>query len=48
MEYGELDDESIYNEEVRDELLDRDALAASEVGFMVGYDEAYDGEEGVV
>jgi len=36
-----LDDESIYSEDVRDQLLDDDELTPSEAGFMKGYDEAY-------
>jgi osmotically-inducible protein OsmY len=34
------DDDSIYSEKVRDQLLDDDELTAAEEGFMVGYLEA--------
>ena len=36
----ELDDDSIYSEEVRDRLLEDDELSPMEAGFMQGYDEA--------
>jgi len=36
-----LDDESIYSEDVRDELLENDELSPQEAAFMQGYDEAY-------
>ena len=36
----ELDDDSIYSEEVRDKLLEDDELSPMEAGFMQGYDEA--------
>jgi len=36
-----LDDESIYSEDVRDQLLEDDELSPMEAGFMQGYDEAY-------
>ena len=31
------DDDNIYSEKVRDQLLDDDELSAGEEGFMVGY-----------
>ena len=37
----EMDDESIYSEKVRDQLLEDDELSPMEAGFMQGYDEAY-------
>jgi hypothetical protein len=40
-EEGNVDDESIYSERVRDQLLDDDELSPLEAGFMQGYDEAY-------
>jgi hypothetical protein len=36
----EVEDESIYSEDVRDEMLDNDEISAFEAGFMAGYDEA--------
>ena len=36
-----IDDESIYSEKVRDQLMDDDEISAMEAGFMQGYDEAY-------
>ena len=36
-----LDDESIYSESVRDQLLEDDELSSVEAAFMQGYDEAY-------
>tara|TARA_B100001964_G_C14141586_1_gene557690 strand:+ start:43 stop:198 length:156 start_codon:yes stop_codon:yes gene_type:complete len=36
-----VEDDSIYSEDVREQLLDDDELSPSEVGFMKGYDEAY-------
>jgi len=36
-----LDDESIYSEDVRDQLLEDDELSPMEAAFMQGYDEAY-------
>ena len=36
-----LDDESIYSEDVRDQLLEDDELSPTEAGFMQGYDGAY-------
>ena len=41
MEERELDDESIYSEQVRDQLVEDDELSSMEAGFMQGYDEAY-------
>ncbi|MBL7055437.1 hypothetical protein ISS07_00830 [Candidatus Woesearchaeota archaeon] len=35
-----IDDESIYSERVRDQLVDDDELSAEEAGFMKGYEEA--------
>ena len=35
------EDDSIYSEYIRDELLDDDELSSGELGFMNGYDEAY-------
>ena len=37
----DLDDESIYSENVRDQLLEDDELSPMEAAFMQGYDEAY-------
>ncbi len=36
-----LDDESIYNEDVRNQLVEDDELSPTEAGFMQGYDDAY-------
>ena len=36
-----LDDESIYSEDVREQLLEDDELSPMEAGFMQGYDGAY-------
>jgi len=36
-----LDDESIYSEQVRDQLLEDDELSPMEAAFMQGYDEAH-------
>ena len=36
-----LDDESIYSEDVRDQLLEDDELSPTEAAFMQGYDGAY-------
>lgn len=36
-----VEDDSIYSEEVREQLLEDDELSAGEAGFMMGYDEAY-------
>jgi len=36
-----LDDESIYSEQVRDQLVEDDELSPMEAAFMQGYDEAY-------
>ena len=36
-----LEDESIYSEDVRDQLLEDDELSPMEAAFMKGYDEAY-------
>tara|TARA_Y100000294_G_scaffold167506_1_gene176731 strand:+ start:1172 stop:1327 length:156 start_codon:yes stop_codon:yes gene_type:complete len=36
-----LDDESIYSENVREQLLEDDELSPQEAAFMQGYDEAY-------
>jgi hypothetical protein len=36
-----LDDESIYSEDVRDQLLEDDELSPMEAAFMQGYEEAY-------
>ncbi len=36
----DLDDESIYSEDVREELLDSDGLSPMEAGFMQGYESA--------
>ena len=36
-----LDDESIYSEQVRDQLVEDDELSPTEAAFMQGYDEAY-------
>lgn len=38
---GILEDDNIYSEHVRDQLLEDDELSPSEAGFMKGYDEAY-------
>jgi len=38
-EMHSLDDESIYNDKVLEELLDNDELAPFEAAFMRGYDE---------
>ena len=35
------EDDRIYSEGIRDELLDGDELSPDELGFMKGYDEAY-------
>ena len=35
------EDESIYNESVRDQMLEDDELSSMEAGFMQGYGEAY-------
>ena len=35
-----LDDENIYSEQVRDQLLEDDELSPMEAAFMRGYDEA--------
>ena len=37
----DLEDDSIYSEAVRDQLLEDDELTPYEVGFMKGYDESY-------
>ena len=34
------EDDSIYSEDVRDQLLEDDEISPSELGFMNGYDEA--------
>ena len=34
------EDDSIYSEKVREQLLEDDELTPSEVGFMKGYDES--------
>ncbi len=43
--FEELDnvteDDSIYSEDVRDQLLEDDEISSIELGFMNGYDEAY-------
>ena len=36
-----LDDENIYSENVREQLLEDDELSPMEAAFMQGYDEAY-------
>ena len=36
-----LEDDSIYSEDVREQLLEDDELSPEEAGFMKGYDEAY-------
>ena len=36
-----LEDEGIYSEDVRDQLLEDGELTPSEVAFMKGYDESY-------
>ena len=36
-----LDDESIYSERVRDQLVEDDELSPLEAGFMQGYEESY-------
>ena len=36
-----LDDESIYSEQVRDQLVEDDELSPMEAAFMQGYDEAH-------
>jgi len=36
-----LDDESIYSEDVRERLLEDDEIDSMEAGFMQGYEEAY-------
>lgn len=36
-----LEDESIYSEDVRDQLIEDDELSLTEAAFMKGYDEAY-------
>lgn len=35
------EDDSIYSEDIRDQLLEDDELTSGEAGFMKGYDEAY-------
>ena len=35
-----VDDDSIYSEDVREQLLENDELTPTEVGFMKGYDES--------
>ncbi len=40
----EPSDESIYSQEVRDQLLEDDEISSGEGGFMEGYDRSY--EEG--
>lgn len=35
-----VDDESIYSERVREQLLEDDEISPMEIGFMQGYDEA--------
>jgi len=35
-----LDDESIYSEQVRDQLVEDDELSPLEAGFMQGYEES--------
>lgn len=37
----DIEDESIYSEDVREQLLDDDEISPEEAGFMKGYDEAY-------
>jgi len=37
---GILDDENIYSEEDREQLLEDDELSPAEAAFMQGYDEA--------
>ena len=37
----ETKDDSIYSEEVRNQLLEDDELTPTEAGFMKGYDNAY-------
>lgn len=36
-----LEDESIYSEDVREQLLEDDELSPEEAAFMKGYDESY-------
>ena len=36
-----IENDNIYSEDVRDQLLDDDEISPSELGFMKGYDEAY-------
>jgi len=36
-----LEDDSIYSENVREQLLEDDELSPMEAGFMKGYDESY-------
>lgn len=35
-----LEDDSIYSEEVREQLLEDDEISSNELGFMKGYEEA--------
>lgn len=35
-----IEDDSIYSEDVRDQLLEDDEISPNELGFMNGYDEA--------
>ena len=37
----DIGDDSIYSEDVREELLENDELSPEEAGFMKGYEEAY-------
>jgi hypothetical protein len=40
------DDENIYSEEVREDLVDDDEMSSQEEAFMKGYDDAEDEEDG--
>jgi|TARA_B100001971_G_C18109956_1_gene493618 hypothetical protein len=39
-EYNEKEDETVYDEEGREDLVDDDELSPEEEGFMKGYEEA--------
>lgn len=36
-----VEEDSIYSEEVREEMVEDDEISPGEAGFMMGYDEAY-------
>ena len=39
-EFEETEDESVYGEDAREDLVDGDALSSEEEAFMKGYDDA--------